>query len=145
MKKLNMLLVAVLAMAMIIGFTGCKQESDASSAPSTVGTWERTEDDATMVLSAYSDNTWKLVAKHGEVSLEVAKGTYTGDATKDGEITIKVTHEMNDNDSNSLKELPSSKEDKCTIAGDTLKVPNSLFGESSSVVVDASTITFTRK
>ena len=138
MKKLSMLLVAVLAVAMMMGFVGCKQEDDVPSGPSAVSTWENSlNPDMPFELTAYSDNTWKVVAKAGAQSVEYAKGTYTGDATKDGSLTVKVTHEF-DGSSQSLKELPTPSEYDATITGNTLKVPAVLFGGSG-------TVDFTRK
>lgn len=138
MKKLSMLLVAVLAVAMMMGFVGCKQEDDVPSGPSALATWENSSDsEMTFELTAYSDSTWKLVAKAGAHSLEYAKGTYTGDATKDGSLTVKVTH-MFEEDSQSLKELQTPSVHTATITGNTLKVPAVLFGGSG-------TVDFTRK
>lgn len=138
MKKLSMLLVAVLALAMMMGFVGCKQEDDVPSGPSAVATWENSSNpNMTFELTAYSDSTWKLVARAGAQSVEYAKGTYTGDATKDGSLTVKVTHEFDDS-SQSLKELATPSEHTATISGKTLKVPAVLFGGSG-------TIDFTRK
>lgn len=138
MKKLNMLLVAVLAVAMMMGFVGCKQEDDVPSGPSAVATWENSlNPQMPFELTAYSDSTWKLVAKAGAQLVEYAKGTYTGDATKDGSLTIKVTHKFDDQ-SQSLKELATPTEHTATISGKTLKVPAALFGGSG-------TMDFTRK
>ena len=138
MKKLSMLLVAVLAVAMMMGFVGCKQEDDVPSGPSALATWENSSDsEMTFELTAYSDSTWKLVAKAGAQSLEYAKGTYTGDATKDGSLTVKVTHAFDD-DSQSLKELQTPSVHTATIRGNKLTVPGESFGLPT-------TINFTRK
>lgn len=138
MKKLSMLLVAVLAVAMMMGFVGCKQEDDVPSGPSALATWENSSDsEMTFELTAYSDSTWKLVAKAGAHSLEYAKGTYTGDTTKDGSLTVKVTHEF-DGSSQSLKELATPGVHTATITGNTLTAPGESFGLPT-------TIDFTRK
>ena len=139
MKKLSMLLVAVLAAAMMMGFVGCKQEDDVPSGPSAVATWENSSDFLMpFELTAYSDSTWKLVPT-GAQSVEYAKGTYTGDATKDGSLTVKITHEFDDS-SQSLKELATPREHTATISGKTLKVPLALFADGEPGTVD-----FTRK
>lgn len=138
MKKLSVLLVAVLALAMMMGFVGCKQEDDVPSGPSAVSTWVNSDDpEMSLELTAYSDSTWKVVWKAGAQSMEAAKGTYTGDATKDGNLKIKVTH-MFEEDSQSLKELPTPSEYDATISGNTLTAPGESFGLPT-------TIDFTRK
>lgn len=138
MKKLSVLLVAVLALAMMMGFVGCKQEDDVPSGPSAVSTWVNSDDpEMSLELTAYSDSTWKVVWKAGAQSIEAAKGTYTGDATKDGNLKIKVTH-MFEEDSQSLKELPTPSEYDATISGNTLTAPGESFGLPT-------TIDFTRK
>lgn len=138
MKKLSVLLVAVLAVAMMMGFVGCKQEDDVPSGPSAVATRENSLDpDMPFELTAYSDSTWKVVSKSEAQSVEHAKGTYTGDATKDGSLTVKVTH-MFEEDSQSLKELQTPSEYDATISGNTLTAPGESFGLPT-------TIDFTRK
>ena len=138
MKKLSVLLVAVLALAMMMGFVGCKQEDDVPSGPSAVSTWVNSDDpEMSLELTAYSDSTWKVVSKSEAQSVEHAKGTYTGDATKDGSLTVKVTHEF-DGSSQSLKELPTPSEYDATISGNTLTAPGESFGLPT-------TIDFTRK
>ena len=138
MKKLSVLLVAVLALAMMMGFVGCKQEDDVPSGPSAVSTWVNSDDpEMSLELTAYSDSTWKVVWKAGAQSMEAAQGTYTGDATKDGNLKIKVTH-MFEEDSQSLKELPTPSEYDATISGNTLTAPGESFGLPT-------TIDFTRK
>lgn len=133
MKKLSMLLVAVLAVAMMMGFVGCKQEDDVPSGPSAVSTWVNSDDpEMSLELTAYSDSTWKLVWKAGAQSLEYAKGTYTGDTTKDGSLTVKVTHEF-DGSSQSLKELATPGVHTATIRGNKLTVPAALFGGAGAV------------
>lgn len=136
MKKLSMLLVAVLVM--IIGFAGCKQESYALSP---MVTWEESTF-LDMELSVYSDNTWKLIdVKQGAASVDYAKGTYTGDATEDGVLSVKVTHKS-DSTSQPLKELTPPKEIKFTISesGKILHIPTSLVYEEQE-----GTIKFKRK
>lgn len=141
MKKLSMLLVAVLAVAMMMGFIGCKQEDDVPSGPSAVATWENstiTGGEGTLELTAFDDKSWKLVAKAGAQSLEYAKGTYTGDATKDGTLECKMTHEL---DGNVLKEI-TPQPFNCAISnsGKTLTMPGVLFDGPED-----SNIPFTRK
>ncbi len=133
MKKLSMLLVAVLAVAMMMGFVGCKQEDDVPSGPSALATWENSSNsEMTFELTAYSDSTWKLVAKAGAQSLEYAKGTYTGVTTRDGSLTVKVTHQF-DGSSQSLKELATPSVHTATITGSKLTVPAALFGGAGAV------------
>lgn len=92
MKKLSMLLVAVLAVALMMGFVGCKQEDDTPAGPAVVTTWEdATDPEMVMTLYIYGDNTWKLVMSAEGQSLDALKGTYTGDSTKNGDLTCKVT------------------------------------------------------
>ena len=133
MKKLSMLLVAVLALAMMMGFVGCKQEDDVPSGPAAV-TWAFGEADNGMELTAYGDKTWKLVGKSEAQTLELAKGTYTGDATKDGTLKCKITHRAND-DTGALEEV-SPVEFDCTISGNTL---------TESGLLSLGTTTFTKK
>ncbi len=135
MKKLSMLLVAVLALAMMMGFVGCKQEDDVPSGPATVATWAAEEAGAGLELTAYGDNTWKLVVE----AMDYSKGTYTGDATKDGTLKCKMTHEADS--TGALKEISPVAFD-CTISdsGKTLKVPFALFYDGAPGTID-----FTRK
>lgn len=120
MKKLSMLLVALLSAAMMMGFVGCKQEDNTPTGPAVATTWEQTNGGTTLTLTAYSDNTWKLVASASGVSQEQAKGTYTGDTTKDGTIEVTITHQFADGQ---LKELTQSTKMTATISGKTLTVP----------------------
>lgn len=138
MKKLSMLLVALLSAAMMMGFVGCKQEDNTPTGPATVATWESTVQGMSMALTAFDDKSWNLLYRQGDMSVSYAKGTYTGDATKDGELKVKVTHEFDDA-SQSLKELQTPSEHTATISGKTLKVPASLFGAGTG------TMDFTRK
>ena len=84
MKKLSTVALALLAALMVLGFVGCKQEPDTPAGPAIVTTWENAKDEYT--LSVYDDNTWKLEVKN----VGSMKGTYTGDSTKDGELTCKI-------------------------------------------------------
>ena len=92
MKKLSVLMVAALVVAMMMGFVGCKQEADTPAAPSAVTTWESSEDGMTSTVYLYSDGTWKLVFSMEGETMECMKGTYSGDSTKDGKLTGEVTY-----------------------------------------------------
>ena len=132
MKKRSILSVVVLVVAMMVGFVGC-----GGSGSPVVTIWENSQSGKSLV--AYSDNTWDFISTQAGISSTIAKGTYTGDATKDGDLKVKVTHKVDEN-SQSLKELATPSEYTATISGKTLKVPNALFSDGAPGTID-----FTRK
>ena len=121
MKKLSVLLVTALVVAMMMGFVGCKQEADTPAAPSAVTTWEYSEDGMTSTVYLYSDGTWKVVYSMEGMSVDAMTGTYSGDSTKNGTLTGKITYV-----------------NKEAVGGDTFKE-----GDPILAVIQGNTMTFT--
>lgn len=135
MKKLCMLLVAVLAVALMMGFVGCKQEDDVPSGPAVVATWRGAHNDENFELTAWDDKSWEILRVYdSSISTLYASGTYTGDATKGGELKCTIT------DGLAGIRLRDTKV-TFTISGKTLAVPAILVDSQAS----GTTINFTRK
>lgn len=100
MKKLAKMMAVFAAMMMALSFAGCSDDDDG---PAVVATYKDVDFDGdTVTVTFYDDATFET--SMDEVGI-VAKGTYTGDAKKEGVATM--THMMNEN--GSLQELPNVK------------------------------------
>ena len=97
MKKLAKIMAVFAAIMMALAFAGCNNDDDDD--PSKVAVFKATDeyDGATYTLSCYDDNTFVIDGKMGDLKCTVMTGTYTGDPSKDGTITISLT-KMPDDD-----------------------------------------------
>ena len=90
MKKLAKIMAVFAAIMMALAFAGCNNDDDDD--PSTVAVYNGTDEyGAEFVLTFYDDNTLVAVMKSSDWSGTVMAGTYTGDPSKDGTITLSVT------------------------------------------------------
>lgn len=153
MKKfLKTLAVFAAVVALGFGFASCADDDDDSGSGSALVAFSRVNSDGeTYTISFYSDNTYTMhmYSKSAEkgiavtMDLDVEKGTYTGDPTKDGTVvgtSVRGIEEMKmlelmaiahgsgkkslkiTNSNCPLVALDSSKVEtrKCTISGTTL-------------------------
>ncbi|WP_296092296.1 hypothetical protein [uncultured Treponema sp.] len=155
MKKFLKALAVLAAVAALgFGFASCSDSDDDDgdgSAPSLAAYSRTNSDGETETITFYSDNTYAMHIYSKEtdegitvtMDLDVEKGTYTGDPTKDGSVVCTSVSQVNEekmyelmmkaivSDSNSLTitnsncplvALDSSKVEtrKCTISGTTL-------------------------
>ena len=113
MKKLAKIMAVFAAIMMALAFAGCNNDDDDD--PSTVAVYNGTDEDgAEYVLTFYDDNTLVAVMKSSDWSGTGMTGTYTGDPSKDGTITISLT-KMPDDDG---KLVDASEEVKANADGD---------------------------
>ncbi len=89
MKSIKKYLFIMAALAAVFGFVACSDEDDD---PSTVATYEAT--DEAMTLTFLDDNTWSVIGKVLGTEMTMAEGTYAGDPSKNGEILITTTKLM---------------------------------------------------
>ncbi len=85
MKSIKKILFIMAALAATLAFVSCSSGDDD---PSTVAVYKCTEDGATVTITFYDDDTWKMVAEYEGEVVESGNGTYKGDPTKDGTITL---------------------------------------------------------
>lgn len=90
MKKLLKVSAFLAAMMLALTFVACSSDDDE---PSVVTTWNAGEGAEAMVLKFLDDGSFNVTM--GELGT-VAKGTYTGDTTKDDTINATITHMMGD-------------------------------------------------
>ena len=152
MKKfLKTLAVFAAVAALGFGFASCADDDDGGSGSALVTFSRVNSDDETETISFYSGNTYAVhiycektnFGVAGIMDLDVQKGTYTGDPTKDGSVVCTSVSQVDEDKikelmmgailshSKSLKitnsncplmALDSSKVEKrtCTISGTTL-------------------------
>lgn len=153
MKKfLKTLAVFAAVAALGFGFASCADDDDDSGSGSALVAFSRVNsDDETETISFYSGNTYAVHIYHEETNfgvagimdLDVQKGTYTGDPTKDGSVVCTSVSQVDKekmgklmmgailsgstsltitNSNCPLVALDSSKVEKrtCTISGTTL-------------------------
>ena len=94
MKKLAKIMAVFAAIMMALAFAGCNNDDDDD--PSTVAVYKATFEDAevgtvTQVATFYNDNTIVVNGEAGDKKATLMTGTYTGDPSKDGTITLSVT------------------------------------------------------
>lgn len=82
----------MVAFAAALSFVSCNNDDD----PSTVAVYKGLEDGATVTITFYDDDTWKLVAEYEGEIVGGGNGTYKGDPTKDGTITVTGNGETAD-------------------------------------------------
>ena len=94
MKKLAKIMAVFAAIMMALAFAGCNNDDDDD--PSTVAVYKATYEDedvgtVTQLTTFYDDNTFVMDVEMGDLKCTVMTGTYTGDPSKDGTITLSVT------------------------------------------------------
>ena len=93
MKKLAKIMAVFAAIMMALAFAGCNNDDDDD--PSTVAVFEATEEydgvTVTELVTCYDDNTFVITAEANGEKVTLMTGTYTGDPTKDGTLTISLT------------------------------------------------------
>ena len=96
MKKLAKIMAVFAAIMMALAFAGCNNDDDDD--PSKVAVFKATDEDdgATYTLSCYDDNTFVIDGEMGDLKCTLMTGTYTGDPTKDGALTISLTKMADD-------------------------------------------------
>ena len=97
MKSIKRIIFAAVAICAVFAFAACKEEDDGTSVSAV---YENATEKQTVTF--YDDSTF-TVAQMGKT---VYTGTYTGDAAKDGEITI--TPKKMPGTSGSLEDIPSA-------------------------------------
>ena len=114
MKKLAKIMAVFAAIMMALAFAGCNNDDDDD--PSTVAVYNGTDEDgAEFVLTFYDDNTLVAVMKSSDWSGTVMAGTYTGNPSKDGTITVSLTKFI---DFETGKLVDASEEVKAVADGD---------------------------
>lgn len=116
MKKLSKVSAFLAAMMLALTFVACSSDDDE---PSVVTTWNAGEGAEAMVLKFLDDGSFNVTM--GELGT-VAKGTYTGDTTRDGTIKVTITHIM---DEKSLQAVENPKEQDAKIASEKLTLVSS--------------------
>lgn len=98
MKKLAKIMAVFAAIMMALAFAGCNNDDDDD--PSTVAVFEATEEydgeTVTELVTCYDDNTFVITAEANGEKVTLMTGTYTGDPTKDGALTISLTKMADD-------------------------------------------------
>ena len=98
MKKLAKIMAVFAAIMMALAFAGCNNDDDDD--PSTVAVFEATEEydgvTVTELVTCYDDNTFVITAEANGEKDTLMTGTYTGDPTKDGALTISLTKMADD-------------------------------------------------
>ena len=92
MKKLAKIMAVFAAIMMALAFAGCNNDDDDD--PSTVAVFEATYEDVgtvTQLATFYDDNTIVVNGEAGDKKATLMTGTYTGDPSKAGTITLSVT------------------------------------------------------
>ena len=75
-------LVAVIAAMLVAASLSCFAKGNA------VTQWTAKDGDTTYLLTFYSDKTWEQIDTYEDGSSEKYEGTYSGNTTKDGEISL---------------------------------------------------------
>ena len=98
MKKLAKIMAVFAAIMMALAFAGCNNDDDDD--PSTVAVFEATEEydgvTVTELVTCYDDNTFVITEEANGEKVTLMTGTYTGDPTKDGALTISLTKMADD-------------------------------------------------
>lgn len=112
MKKfLKTLAVFAAVAALGFGFASCADDDDDSGSGSALVAYSSTDSDGkTYTISFYSNNTYAMhmnsnsteLGIAGIMDLDVQKGTYTGDPTKDGSVVCTSVSQV---DEDKIKEL----------------------------------------
>lgn len=94
MKKLAKIMAVFAAIMMALAFVGCNNDDDDD--PSTVAVYKATEEYDGVTVTCYDDNTFVITAEANGEKVTLMTGTYTGDPTKDGALTISLTKMADD-------------------------------------------------
>ncbi|MBD5443062.1 MAG: copper resistance protein NlpE [Treponema sp.] len=84
MKSIKKFFFVMVALATALAFVSCSNDDD----PSTVAVYKGLDDGVMTTITFYDDDTWKLVVEYEGVIEHSGNGTYKGDPTKDGIITL---------------------------------------------------------
>lgn len=117
MKKLLKVSAFLAAMMLALTFVACSSDDDE---PSVVTTWNAGEGAEAMVLKFLDDGSFNVTM--GELGT-VAKGTYTGDTTRDGTIKVTITHMMGSD--NKVQAIENPKAQDAKIASEKLTLVSS--------------------
>lgn len=116
MKKFAKIMAVFAAIMMALAFAGCNNDDDDD--PSTVAVYKTTWGEAEEIVQLatfYDDNTIVVNLEANNQNVTVMTGTYTGDPSKDGTITLSVT-KFFDEDANKL--VDATEEVKSYYDGD---------------------------
>ena len=118
MKKLAKIMAVFAAIMMALAFAGCNNDDDDD--PSTVAVYKATYEDedvgtVTQLTTFYDDNTFVMDGEMGDLKCTVMAGTYTGNPSKDGTITVSLTKFF---DNKTGKLVDASEEVKAVADGD---------------------------
>ena len=115
MKKLAKIMAVFAAIMMALAFAGCNNDDDDD--PSKVAVFKATDEyeGATYTLSCYDDNTFVIDGEKGDLKFTFMTGTYTGNPSKDGTITVSLTKFI---DFETGKLVDASEEVKANADGD---------------------------
>ena len=99
MKKLAKIMAVFAAIMMALAFAGFNNDDDDD--PSTVAVYKATYEDedvgtVTQLATFYDDNTIVVNGEAGDKKATLMTGTYTGDPSKDGALTISLTKMADD-------------------------------------------------
>ena len=108
MKSIKKFLFVMVALATALAFVSCNDDDDE---PSTVAVYKADDDGEVSTVTFLDNDTWTWKAELAGQSNDVYAGTFSGDPSKDSEITITPTKM-------SGKDIPADyqKEEKLVIA-----------------------------
>ena len=118
MKKLAKIMAVFAAIMMALAFVGCNNDDDDD--PSTVAVYKATYEEehvgtVTELVMCYDDNTFVITAEANGEKVTLMAGTYTGNPSKDGTITVSLTKFF---DYKTGKLVDASEEVKANADGD---------------------------
>lgn len=118
MKKLAKIMAVFAAIMMALAFVGCNNDDD--DEPSKVAVYKATYEDedvgtVTQLATFYDDNTIVVNGEAGDKKATLMAGTYTGNPSKDGTITVSLTKFI---DFETGKLVDASEEVKANADGD---------------------------
>ena len=87
MKSIKRYFFVMMAVAAVFGFVACSDDDDGASAVAVY------KDDTVNTVTFYDNDTFEVIMEVPSLSYTEteAEGTYTGDPSKDGEITMTYT------------------------------------------------------
>ena len=121
-RFVSMIGALVVILGAVAFITGCQQANSNKDKAVYVSKTEQSGITVTYTVTFKADGTWINRASNGNQSAVMMQGTYTGDPSKDGTVTITVTKLLNSTGSLVDVEKPQSmditvKGGKCSIAG----------------------------
>ena len=88
MKSIKKFLFVMVALATALAFVSCNDDDDE---PSTVAVYKADDDGEVSTVTFLDNNTWTWKIELAGQSKDVYAGTFSGDPSKDSEITITPT------------------------------------------------------